>query len=111
MARIDHRAPPAGPPDDDTPRGTWRRRLARLRAALQDRLWSDHEKWTADRGYESWRSPSGWKAYGRDPRFDRRHACFDCDATGRHRITGDECPECQGTGVVTLDAPEDGEPR
>jgi hypothetical protein len=107
---IDDRARSAGP-GARPPRETLRRRLARLRLTLQDRLWSDHEKWAADRGYESWRSPYGWTVYGRDPRFDRRHACVDCDATGRHRITGDECPECRGNGVVTRDVPEDGELR
>ena len=107
MSETNGRARP-GAPDGEPPRETLRQRLARLLAALQDRLWADHEKWTADRGYESWRSPSGWRAHGRDPRFDRRHACAECDGTGRHRITGDECPDCDG-GVVTLDPPEDGE--
>ena len=91
MARIDHRARPAGPPDDDPP-GTWRRRLARLLADIQDRLWRADEKWAAERGLETWRSPNGWSVSVRDPRFDLRHVCGECDGTGRHRITGAECP-------------------
>jgi DnaJ-class molecular chaperone len=43
----------------------------------------------------------------RDPRFDRRHVCDTCDGEGRHRITGAECPDCGGAGVVT--DPERGE--
>ena len=65
MSKVDDRAHSVGPDDEPPGRGL-RERLARLRAALQDRLWADHEKWTADRGYQSWRSPSGWTAYGRD---------------------------------------------
>jgi hypothetical protein len=107
MSKVDDRAHSVGPDDEPPGRGL-RERLARLRAALQDRLWADHEKWTADRGYQSWRSPSGWTAYGRDPRFDLRQECRSCDGTGRDRITGAECPACDD-GVVTLDPPEDGE--
>lgn len=109
MSKIDDGARSLGP-DDQPPRPGLRERLARLRSALQDHLWRDHEKWTADRGYQSWRSASGWTVYGRDPRFDLRRACTDCDATGRDRITGDECPECVD-GVITLDPSEDGEWR
>lgn len=108
MSRIDDRVRPAGSGDEPPRRGLLER-LVRLRATLQDRLWDDHEKWTADRGYQSRRSPSGWAVYGRDPRFDLRQECLDCGGTGRDRISG-ACPECDD-GVVTFDLPEDGEWR
>jgi hypothetical protein len=107
MARIDHVARPTGPPDDDGPSGTWGRRLARLRMRLQDRLWNPDEKWAAERGYTSRRSARGWSVDIHDPRFDRRHVCFTCAGSGRHRITGTECADCDGVGVVT--DPERGE--
>ncbi len=113
MPRIDHEARPTGPPDDDVPAGSWcrclARRLARLCARLQDHLWRADEQFAADRGWIAERSPRGWSIEVRDPRFNRRHLCFACDGTGRHRITGVECPDCAGTGVVT--EPEGGEPR
>jgi hypothetical protein len=110
MSKIDDSARPAGPPDDEPPEGL-RRRLARLRRTLQDRLWAADERWADDRGYDSWRSASGWTVHVRDPRFDLRHGCVDCDGTGRDRITGGDCPCCEGTGVVTDIPPEDGELR
>ena len=94
-------------PDGRPPGQTFRQRLIRLCADLQDRLWSDHEKWTSEHGFESWRSPSGWKAYGRDARFDLRRECSACDGTGRHRVAVGECEECSGTGVVTLPGDDD----
>jgi hypothetical protein len=109
MPRIDHRTRPAGPPDDDVPAGSWRRRLDRLRTRVQDYLWRPDERFAAERGWTAERSRSGWSIEVRDPRFNRRHLCFACDGTGRHHITGVECPDCAGTGVVT--EPEGGEPR
>jgi hypothetical protein len=113
MPTIDHRARPSGPPDDDVPSGTWRRRishrLARFRSHCQDRLWGPDEQFAAERGWTAERSIRGWSIEVRDPRFNRRHLCFACDGTGRHRITGVGCPACFGNGVVT--EPEGGEPR
>ena len=107
MARIDHVAPPAGPSDDDRTHRTWRRRLADLRAALHGRLWRSDEQFAADRGWTARRSASGWKITVRDPRFDLRQECQDCAGEGRRRISGAECEECGGTGVVTLDPPDE----
>ena len=107
MSKIDDRARATGS-GDQPPRPGLRERLARLRVAVADHLWRDHEKWTADRGYQSWRSASGWTAYGRDPRFDLREECKECRGSGRDRITGVECPHCQD-GVVTHRPPEGGE--
>lgn len=109
MARIDHEVGPAGQPDDDPPDNTWCRRLASLRAAAEEWLWSADEKWAADRGYTSRRPARGWLVDIHDPRFDRRHACDSCAGTGRHHITGADCADCGGVGVVT--DPEPGEPR
>jgi hypothetical protein len=111
MAQIDHRARPAGPPDDDASRPTtWRHRIARLRKAIQDRLWRADEEFATDRGWTAQRSPSGWSIRVRDPRFDRRKECGACGGTGRDRITGADCPDCDATGVVTL-PPGGGEQR
>jgi hypothetical protein len=107
MARTDHLARPAGPPDDDDPPGTWSRRLAHLRMRVQDWLWGPDERFAEERGWTATRSASGWSVTVRDPRFDRRHVCDTCDGTGRHRITGAECADCAGVGVVT--DPERGE--
>ena len=106
MSEFNDRARSAGP-DGQPPRETLRQRLARLLADVQDRLWSSDEKWAAARGYDSWRSPSGWKVTVRDPRFNLRQACGECDGTGRHRITGAECDDCDGIGVVTLPGPDE----
>jgi hypothetical protein len=99
MARNDHQVRPAGEPDDDPP-GIWRH-LVRLRVTVQDWLWREDEKWAADRGHSTWRSSWGWAVNVRDRRFDRRHACDSCAGTGRHRITGADCADCGGVGVVT----------
>jgi hypothetical protein len=99
----DHEDFPGG---DDVSR-RWSRRCGALRQALQDWLWNPDEKWAAERGYETWRSPSGWSVSVRDPRFNLRHECGECDGTGRDRVTGAECAECGGVGVVT--DPERGE--
>ena len=101
MSEINDRARSAGP-DGEPPRETLRQRLARLRAALQERLWSADEKWAAERGWTARRSASGWTIQVRDPRFDLRQECWECGGTGFHRITGVECDTCDGTGVVTL---------
>jgi len=106
MAKIDHPARTSGPSDDETPR-LWRRCLDHLRGWLQDWIAGPDEKWAAERGYETWRSPSGWSVSVRDPRFNLRHECGECDGTGRDRISGAECAECGGVGVVT--DPEQGE--
>jgi hypothetical protein len=105
MSEINDRARSAGP-DDEPPRETLRQRLARLRTTLQDHLWRADEKWAADRGWTSQRSASGWSIRVRDPRFDLRQECTECDGAGRHRITGAECEVCDGVGVVTLPDPE-----
>ena len=100
------RARPVGS-GGEPPREGLRARLAGLRSALQDRLWSADEKWAAERGWTARRSASGWSIQVRDPRFDLRQECWECGGTGFHRITGAECEVCDGTGVVTL-AGEDG---
>ena len=82
--------------------------IERFRRAVQDRLWAADEKWAADRGLDSYRSPSGWSVVIRDPRFDLRQECRECTGTGHDRITGEECTECED-GVVTLDPPEEDE--
>lgn len=104
MADTDHRAPPVDPPDGDRPGNGW---FGRFRARLQDRLWRADEAWAAERGYAARRSVRGWSVDIRDPRFDRRHACDTCAGTGRHHITGADCADCGGVGVVT--DPERGE--
>jgi hypothetical protein len=106
MSKIDDRGRPAGRPDDEPPGGL-RRCLARFRAALQDRLWRSDEAWAAEREYTARRSTRGWSIEIRDPRFDRRHVCDTCQGVGHHHITGAECADCAGTGVVT--DPERGE--
>jgi len=106
MSGIDHRARSPGS-DAGPPRETLSQRLARLRVAVQERLWSTDEKWAAERGYTARRSTSGWSVDIRDPRFDRRHVCEACAGSGRHHITGAECADCGGVGVVT--DPERGE--
>jgi hypothetical protein len=94
--------------DDEPSRPTLHERLARLRAALQDRLWRDDEKRAAERGWTAQRSASGWSIQVRDPRFDLRQECWECQGAGRHPITGAECDACAGTGVITLpDGPGD----
>lgn len=110
MSEINGRARPVDS-GDEPPRRGLRGRLALLRALLQDRLWSSDEKWAADRGYDTWRSPAGWTVHVRNPRFDLRQECDDCGGEGRDPITGRDCPGCDGTGVVTLDPPEDGDVR
>ncbi len=107
MPNNDHVSRPGGASGDGVEGGGLRRRLARLRAALQDELACDDEKWAAERGYECWRSSSGWTFRARDPRFGLRHECAGCRGSGRLPITGAECVDCAGTGVVTL-GPEDG---
>jgi hypothetical protein len=107
MSKIDHIARPAGPPDDGARPGTCLRRLARLKDRLQDWISGPDERFAAERGWTATRSSSGWSVTVRDPRFDRRHVCDACDGGGRHRITGAECPDCGGAGVVT--DPERGE--
>jgi hypothetical protein len=111
MAKIDNGNRPAGWADADGPSGAWRRRLAGLCAALQDCLWQSDEKFAAERGWTATRSGSGWSVRVRDSRFDLRQECSACDGTGRHRITGAECPDCDATGVVTLPADDGGERR
>jgi hypothetical protein len=106
MSRIDDRGRPDGPVGDEPPRGL-RHRLARIVADVQDRLWAPDEKWAAERGYTARRSTWGWSVDIHDPRFDRRHTCDGCAGSGRHRITGAECPDCGGVGVIT--DPERGE--
>jgi DnaJ-class molecular chaperone len=106
MSKIDDRGGPAGPAGEE-PSGGPRRRLARIIAEVQDRLWAADEKWAAECGCTSRRSASGWAVDIRDSRFDRRHVCGRCDGEGRHPITGAECPDCSGVGVVT--DPERGE--
>jgi hypothetical protein len=106
MSRIDDRGRPGGPADDEPPRSLCQR-LARLLSDVQDRLWAPDEKWAADRGYTARRSSLGGSVDIRDARFDRRHVCDGCAGSGRHRITGAECPDCGGVGVVT--DPERGE--
>lgn len=101
MSGIDHIARPTGPPDDDDPPGTWRRRLARLWAELQDWLWNPDERFAEERGWTATRGPWGGSVTLHDPRFARRHACDTCAGEGRHHITGVECPDCGGVGVVT----------
>ena len=103
LLMIDHEVPPAGPPDADGPLRRWQRRVVRL----QDRLWRPDEKWAADSGYDSRRSASGWRISVRDKRFDLRHQCAVCDGEGRHRVTGAECEDCDGSGVVTLEPPDE----
>lgn len=98
MGRNDHGISPVG--------DGWRRRLARLRATVQDGLWSADEKWAAERGYTARRSARGWALEIRDPRFDRRHVCGSCEGTAHHPITGATCAYCVD-GVVT--DPERGE--
>ena len=107
MSKVDDRVPSAGPPDDGPHRHGLRRRLTRLRADLLRRAWADHDAWTEERGYQNWRSSSGFRAYGRDPRFDRRQECLECGGTGRNPFMIDACEPCDGTGVVTLPAPYD----
>jgi len=105
--KTDDRARAAGS-DDEPPRRDLRSRLARLKATVQERLWSADEKWAADRGWTSQRSASGWSIRARDPRFDLRQECWECHGSGRHPITGVECDDCEGTGVITLsDEPDD----
>src|SRR5687767_7597405 len=101
LLMIDRKAPPGGSPDDAVPSGALWQGLARLRAAVQDRLWARDEKWAADCGYVARRSRWGWSIEIHNPAFDRRHPCGLCNATGRQRITGAECSDCAGTGVVT----------
>lgn len=101
MAKIDHFARTSGPPDDETPRSLWRRRLDHLRERLQDWIAGPDEQFAAERGWTATRSASGWSVTVRDPRFDRRHVCDTCGGVGRHRITGAECADCAGVGVVT----------
>lgn len=107
MSGIDHIARPTGPPDDDDSPGAWRRRLARRWTDLQDWLWKPDERFAEERGWTATRSPSGRSVTVRAPRFDRRHVCDACDGEGRHRITGADCPDCGGVGVIT--DPERGE--
>jgi len=107
VAGIDHLARPSGPPDDEAPSGRRRDRLARLRARLQNWLWAPDERFAEERGWTATRSRSGWSVTMRDPRFDRRHVCEACAGSGRHPITGAECADCGGVGVVT--GPERGE--
>lgn len=109
MPRTDHRTRPTDPPDDDSTPTTWRRRLARLRAAVQDRLWHSDEEFAAERGWTVQRSTGGWSITVRDPAFDRRAACVACVGTGHDRITGADCADCDATGVITL--PPDGGDR
>jgi hypothetical protein len=103
MPNNDHQIRPG-----DASGNSLRRRLARLRAALQDELARDDEKWAADRGYRCWRA--GWTTRVRDPRFDLRQECTSCAGSGRRRTTGDRCPECVD-GVITLDPFDDGDRR
>ena len=101
MAGTDHLARPTGPPDEEAPSSRRRGRFARLRARLQNWLWTPDELFAHERGWSATRSPSGWSVTIRDPRFDRRHVCEACEGSGRHRITGAECTDCAGVGVVT----------
>jgi hypothetical protein len=79
MSNIDHDAHPGGSRDDEPPRRCLRRRLTRLRSALQNRLWSADEKWAAERGLTARRSPAGWAIRITDPRFGLRHQRPDPD--------------------------------
>jgi hypothetical protein len=107
MARIDHQVRPAGPPDDEDPPATWRRRFARFWVDLLDWLWNPDERFAEKRGWTATRGAWGGSVTLRDPRFDRSHTCDGCAGSGRHPITGAECPDCSGVGVVT--DPERGE--
>ena len=107
MSKIDHIAHPAEPADDDARRDSPLRRLARLKDRLQEWISGPDERFAAERGWTATRSPSGWSVTVRDPRFDRRHVCESCGGEGRHRITGADCSECGGVGVIT--DPERGE--
>ena len=101
MSEINRIARPAGSPDDDPQRGTRFHRLARLKDRLQDWIAGPDERFAEERGWTATRSASGWAVTVRDPRFDRRHVCHTCGGEGRHRITGAECVDCAGVGVVT----------
>jgi hypothetical protein len=107
MSKINRITRPAGSPDDDPQRGTRFRRLVRLKDRLQDWIAGPDERFAAERRWTATRSASGWSVTVRDPRFDRRHVCDSCGGVGRHRITGAECADCAGVGVVT--DPERGE--
>lgn len=107
MSKINRITRPAGSPDGDPQRGTRFRRFVRLKARLQDWIAGPDEQFAAERGWTTTRSASGWSVTVRDPRFDRRHVCDACAGTGRHPITGTECADCTGVGVVT--DPERGE--
>lgn len=86
----------------DTNRGGTGGRLARLITSLQDRIWAQDEAFAADRDYDVRRSTRGWTITVRDTRWDRKQLCSPCSATGADPITGESCPDCAGTGVVTL---------
>jgi hypothetical protein len=109
MSTTDRGAQPTGTSGDDPRPGPFHRLVAAYRA-WQDRMWRADEEWAAECRYTVQRSPSNWSITVRDPRFDLRQECWECDGTGRHRITGSECENCAGIGVVTLDPPDEEEP-
>jgi hypothetical protein len=83
---------------DRPPQPAWWGALLDL---IEDRLAGRADAAARRRGWAV-RIVPGTRTYEfRDPRWDRRRPCIDCDGLGR---TGAQpCLWCQGTGVVTDD--------
>jgi hypothetical protein len=78
------------------PRNGWRKRLLDL---IDDRVSGPIDDSAQSRGWTVRVLPGTRTHEYRDPRWDRRRACEECDGTGCDGAR--ECGACAGDGVVT----------
>jgi hypothetical protein len=86
--------------EDDTrgrsPRSTW---WSHLLDRIDEHVSRPIDDDARRRGWTVTVTPGTRTHVYRDPRWDRRHQCEECDGTGCEGAR--PCPWCEGTGVVT----------
>lgn len=79
-------------------------RLSWLVAAVGARLYAVDDRMALHDGWAITRRCAELARSYRDPRFDTLHICSPCG--GRGAAEERQCPPCDGTGRVTLGAPQ-----
>lgn len=77
------------------------KRLAQLIKDLEDRLFAAEDARARRRGWQIFRSPTGFGRRYRDPRWDLVSECPQC--TGEGWTLSGSCGACHGRGTIWLD--------